>query len=112
VNVPAELSADPRLISHPAAHSPTRITSPMTAVRAGYEGDDRFTLSQVLRIAAGNGSTRESAGRFHPVDRSTLRMSRCGTEYWAIYPLVTHAFNFVGRGAIGIFMAGDGDPKN
>ncbi|HET7474248.1 MAG TPA: multicopper oxidase domain-containing protein [Candidatus Limnocylindrales bacterium] len=27
-----------------------------------------------------------------------------------MYPMVTHAFNFVGRGAIGIFMAGDGDP--
>jgi hypothetical protein len=25
---------------------------------------------------------------------------------------VTHAFNFVVRGAIGIFMAGDGDPHN
>jgi nitrite reductase (NO-forming) len=29
-----------------------------------------------------------------------------------MYPLVTHAFNLVGKGAIGIFMAGDGDPKN
>ncbi|HEX2756028.1 MAG TPA: multicopper oxidase domain-containing protein [Candidatus Limnocylindrales bacterium] len=29
-----------------------------------------------------------------------------------MYPLVTHAFNFVGKGAIGIFMAGDGDPLN
>ena len=29
-----------------------------------------------------------------------------------MYPMVTHAFNFVGKGAIGIFMAGDGDPKN
>ena len=29
-----------------------------------------------------------------------------------MYPLVTHAFNFVGRGAVGIFMAGDGDPRN
>ncbi len=29
-----------------------------------------------------------------------------------MYPFVTHAFNFVGRGAIGLFMAGDGDPKN
>jgi nitrite reductase (NO-forming) len=29
-----------------------------------------------------------------------------------MYPLVTHAFNFVGRGAIGLFMAGDGDPSN
>jgi nitrite reductase (NO-forming) len=29
-----------------------------------------------------------------------------------MYPMVTHAFNFVGKGAVGIFMAGDGDPKN
>ena len=29
-----------------------------------------------------------------------------------MYPMVTHAFNFVGRGALGIFMAGDGDPTN
>jgi nitrite reductase (NO-forming) len=28
------------------------------------------------------------------------------------YPMVTHAFNFVGRGALGFFQAGDGDPKN
>ncbi|MBV9790291.1 MAG: multicopper oxidase domain-containing protein [Chloroflexi bacterium] len=28
------------------------------------------------------------------------------------YPIVTHAFNFVGRGALGLFQAGDGDPKN
>ena len=28
-----------------------------------------------------------------------------------MYPLVTHAFNLVGKGAIGIFMASDGDPK-
>ena len=27
-----------------------------------------------------------------------------------MYPFVTHAFNFVTHGAIGIFMAGDGDP--
>ncbi|HET7029517.1 MAG TPA: multicopper oxidase domain-containing protein [Candidatus Limnocylindrales bacterium] len=29
-----------------------------------------------------------------------------------MYPMVTHAFNFVGKGAIGMFMAGDGDPSN
>ncbi|HJW21745.1 MAG TPA: multicopper oxidase domain-containing protein, partial [Candidatus Limnocylindrales bacterium] len=29
-----------------------------------------------------------------------------------MYPFVTHAFNFVTRGAIGVFMAGDGNPKN
>ncbi len=29
-----------------------------------------------------------------------------------LYPIVTHAFNFVGRGALGVFQAGDGDPLN
>jgi len=27
-----------------------------------------------------------------------------------LYPIVTHAFNLVGRGALGLFQAGDGDP--
>ena len=29
-----------------------------------------------------------------------------------LYPIVSHAFNFVGRGALGLFQAGDGDPLN
>jgi nitrite reductase (NO-forming) len=29
-----------------------------------------------------------------------------------LYPIVTHAFNFVGRGALGLIKSGDGDPKN
>ncbi len=29
-----------------------------------------------------------------------------------MYPFVTHAFNLVGHGAIGVFTAGDGDPLN
>lgn len=29
-----------------------------------------------------------------------------------LYPIVTHAFNFVGRGALGLLKAGDGDPLN
>jgi nitrite reductase (NO-forming) len=28
------------------------------------------------------------------------------------YPIVTHAFNLVGRGALGVLESGDGDPKN
>lgn len=28
-----------------------------------------------------------------------------------LYPVVTHAFNYVGRGALGLLQAGDGDPK-
>ena len=29
-----------------------------------------------------------------------------------LYPIVTHAFNFVGRGALGLLQGGDGDPLN
>jgi nitrite reductase (NO-forming) len=29
-----------------------------------------------------------------------------------LYPIVTHAFNFVGRGALGVIQAGDGDATN
>jgi len=29
-----------------------------------------------------------------------------------LYPMVTHAFNFPGHGALGLFQAGDGDPFN
>jgi nitrite reductase (NO-forming) len=29
-----------------------------------------------------------------------------------LYPMVTHAFNFPGRGALGLFQSGDGDPTN
>lgn len=29
-----------------------------------------------------------------------------------LYPIVTHAFNLVSRGALGLFQAGDGDPTN
>ena len=29
-----------------------------------------------------------------------------------LYPIVTHAFNMVGRGALGLIQAGDGDPTN
>jgi nitrite reductase (NO-forming) len=28
-----------------------------------------------------------------------------------IYPIVTHAFNYASRGALGLIQAGDGDPK-
>jgi nitrite reductase (NO-forming) len=34
------------------------------------------------------------------------------TKEDGLYPIVTHAFNFVGRGALGLVKAGDGDPLN
>lgn len=33
------------------------------------------------------------------------------TKEDGLYPIVTHAFNFVGKGALGLLQAGDGDPK-
>jgi nitrite reductase (NO-forming) len=34
------------------------------------------------------------------------------TKEDGLYPIVTHAFNYVGKGAIGFIKSGDGDPKN
>lgn len=34
------------------------------------------------------------------------------TKEDGLYPIVTHAFNFVGKGGLGLLKAGDGDPKN
>jgi nitrite reductase (NO-forming) len=34
------------------------------------------------------------------------------TKEDGLYPIVTHAFNYVGLGALGLLQAGDGDPKN
>lgn len=34
------------------------------------------------------------------------------TQEDGLYPMVTHAFNFVGRGALGLIKSGDGDPRN
>ena len=55
--------------------------------------------------------------RFHNVRSATCRISRTirivnSMAFDGLYPIVTHAFNFVGRGALGLFQAGDGDPKN
>ena len=44
--------------------------------------------------------------------RRRARIVEFTTAEDGLYPIVTHAFNFVGRGALGIFQAGDGDPTN
>ena len=51
--------------------------------------------SQAVDLAPAQGAVME----FSPVEDG-------------MYPMVTHAFNFVGKGALGLFMAGDGDPLN
>ena len=35
-------------------------------------------------------------------------MHAVGSSHAVTDPIVTHAFNFVGRGALGLFQAGDG----
>ncbi len=67
-------------------------------------------------IKEGVALTRENTGRFgaQVVDLAPAQgaIVELTTAEDGIYPIVTHAFNFVGRGALGMIKAGDGDPKN
>lgn len=60
--------------------------------------------------------TRGNAGNWgaQAVDLSPAQgaIIEFSTAEDGLYPIVTHAFNFVGRGALGLFQAGDGDPTN
>ena len=60
--------------------------------------------------------TPQNAGHFgsQAVDLSPAQgaIIEFTTAEDGLYPIVTHAFNFVGRGALGLVKAGDGDPKN
>jgi len=57
------------------------------------EGNDGNWGSQAVDLAPAQGAIVE------------MRFDEDG-----MYPIVTHAFNFVGRGALGMFQAGDGGP--
>jgi len=59
------------------------------------KGNDGNWGSQAVDLAPAQGAIVE----FTPVEDG-------------MYPFVTHAFNFVTHGAIGVFSAGDGDPLN
>jgi nitrite reductase (NO-forming) len=60
--------------------------------------------------------TRGNAGNWgaQAVDLSPAQgaIVEFSTAEDGLYPIVTHAFNFVGRGALGLVQAGDGDPTN
>ena len=60
---------------------------------------------QLLRATRAAGAPRPSTS---PRPRARSSSSRPAED--GMYPFVTHAFNFVTHGAIGIFSAGDGDP--
>jgi nitrite reductase (NO-forming) len=67
-------------------------------------------IKEGITLARGNaGGWGSQAVDLSPAQGAIIEFS---PQEDGMYPLVTHAFNFVGRGAIGIFMAGDGDPKN
>lgn len=67
-------------------------------------------------IKEGVALTRDNPGQYgaQAVDLAPAQgaIVEFATAEDGLYPIVTHAFNFVGRGALGLFQAGDGDPKN
>lgn len=60
--------------------------------------------------------TRDNPGKYgsQAVDLSPAQgaIVEFQTAEDGLYAMVTHAFNFVSRGALGLFHSGDGDPKN
>jgi nitrite reductase (NO-forming) len=63
-----------------------------------------------VHLARGNpGSWGSQAVDLAPAQGAVIEFT---TAEDGLYPMVTHAFNFVGRGALGLFQAGDGDPLN
>ena len=63
-----------------------------------------------IQLKAGNdGNYASQAVDLSPAQGAIIEFD---TPEDGLYPMVTHAFNFVGRGALGLFQAGDGDPKN
>jgi nitrite reductase (NO-forming) len=63
-----------------------------------------------VHLAVGNpGSYGSQAVDLSPAQGAIIEMVMPED---GLYPMVTHAFNFVGRGALGLFQAGDGDPLN
>ena len=70
---------------------------------------DSVTKEGVMLVKGNAGGWGSQAVDLSPAQGAIIEFS---PREDGMYPLVTHAFNFVVRGAIGIFMAGDGDPTN
>ena len=63
-----------------------------------------------LQLLSGNaGGWGAQAVDLSPAQGAVIELT---TAEDGLYPIVTHAFNFVGRGALGLLQAGDGDPLN
>ena len=70
---------------------------------------DTVTKEGIQLVKGNEGGWGSQAVDLSPAQGAIIEFS---PQEDGMYPMVTHAFNFVGKGAIGIFMAGDGDPKN
>ena len=67
------------------------------------------TKEGVHLVTGNEGNWGSQAVDLSPAQGAIIELT---TKEDGLYPMVTHAFNFVGRGALGLLQAGDGDPTN
>ncbi|HSL33418.1 MAG TPA: multicopper oxidase domain-containing protein [Candidatus Limnocylindrales bacterium] len=98
---------------------PTGETVRVFVLNAGPSVDSSFHIVGTIfntAIKEGVTLTKGNAGNWgsQAVDLAPAQgaIVEFTTPEDGLYPMVTHAFNFVGRGALGLFQAGDGDPLN
>src|SRR5262249_15131091 len=65
------------------------------------------TKEHVIPSDANTGHYAAEAVALAPAQGTIIELT---TAEDGLYPIVTHAFNFVGRGALGLLQAGDGKP--
>ena len=70
---------------------------------------DTVTKEGIHLVRGNDGSWGSQAVDLSPAQGAIIEFQ---TAEDGKYPMVTHAFNFVGRGALGLFQSGDGDPLN
>jgi Putative multicopper oxidases len=70
---------------------------------------DTVTKEGIMLKKGNEGSWGSQAVDLSPAQGAIVEFT---TAEDGLYPVVTHAFNFVGRGALGLVQAGDGDPLN
>ena len=68
---------------------------------------DTVTKEGIQLVKGNEGSWGSQAMDLSPAQGGIVEFT---TKEDGLYPIVTHAFNFVGRGALGLVQAGDGDP--
>ncbi len=70
---------------------------------------DTVTKEGIHLVKGNDGNWGSQAMDLSPAQGGIVEFT---TAEDGLYPIVTHAFNFVGRGALGLIQAGDGDPLN